>query len=247
MIVIDRRQGSGDLVKKWPEATLGDLRFGDVAILGRGPGDIGQTCGIEIKGITEILGDLHGGRFLGYQAPGLRRSYDICWLVVEGEYKRGPDDTLLIPRFSKASGKVGWVPFTIGGKTTIAHSTAMALLLTVVQKGGISIWMTKTRVETLVFCQQLAAWWLEGYDSHHSLETFYTPPAPGLLRKEHSLLRLWLKELRGVGWKRSADAETAFESARDMATAGWERFAEIKGISERMAKEIVGKIQHGTQ
>ena len=243
MIIVDRRQGSGDLQKLWPEATLGDLRFGDVAFLGKGPDDVGHTVGIEIKGITEILGDIHSGRFLGFQAPGLRRSYKTCWLVVEGEYKRGQDDTLLIPRFNKGSGQVKWIPFTIGGKQTIAYSTAMFLLMTIVQKGGIHLWMTESRSQTRHFCQDLCAWWLAGWESHRSLDTFYSAPDPGLMRREHSLLRLWLKEIRGIGWKRSALAEEAFTSARDMANAGWERFAEIKGISERMAKEIVRRIR----
>ncbi|KKN41450.1 hypothetical protein LCGC14_0723210 [marine sediment metagenome] len=229
MIIVDRRQGSGDLVKHWPDAMLGNLRFGDVAILGWGPGGAPWACGIEIKGLLEIVNDLHSGRFFGYQAPGLRRSYDTCWLIVEGEHTEAPGDKLVIP-FHKFQPKV-------------SYSTLLAMLLTITQKGGIHVKMTKTRSETLGFCQQLAAWWLAGYDSHHALDTFYEAPAPGLLQKEHSLLRLWLKDLRGIGWKRSGEAEDAFESARDMANAKWERFADIKGISEKMAKQIVERIQ----
>lgn len=229
MIIVDRRQGSGDLAKRWDGAELGDLRFGDVAILGTGEDGVPHSCGIEIKGLLEIVNDLHSGRFFGYQAPGLRRSYDTCWLVIEGEHTEGPGDKLVIP-FHKYQPKV-------------SYSTLLAMTMTITQKGGIHVKHTTTRGETLGFCQQLAAWWLAGWDSHHALDTFYEAPAPGLLQKEHSLLRLWLKDLRGVGWKRSGDAEQGFESARDMANAGWERFAEIKGISERMAKEIVEKIR----
>lgn len=235
MIFIDRRQGSGDLARVWSGAALSDLHFADVAILGHGPDGIGMSCGIEIKQIAELVGDLHTGRFLGYQAPGLRRTYDVSWLVIEGRFKQGTHDELLVPR------TMGWRQVVIG-ETKMSYSTTMFVLMTIAQKAGIHVWPTETRGQTLIFCQRLAEWWINGWESHHALDTFYTPPS-GILQREHSLLRLWLKELRGLGWKRSADAETRFTSARDMANATWERFADVKGISETQAKKIVERIQ----
>lgn len=242
MILIDRRQGSGDLAKSWPESELADLRFGDVAILGVGPDGRGSTCGIELKKLTEIVGDITTGRFLGYQAPGLCRTYDTRWLVIEGEYSEGGDGDILVPRRSKATGQFSRGPIAYGGGPPVKAQTLMALICTLTQKAGIHVWMTRTPRQTLDFCKQLATWWLAGWDSHQSLETFYTPPS-GLLQKEHSLLRLWLKELRGIGWKRSAEAEQQFDSAREMAISDWPAFAKVKGISESQAKKIVERIR----
>lgn len=241
MIYVDRRQGSGDLAKLWPDAQLGDLKFGDVAILGRGPDGVGTTCGIEIKGLQEIVGDIYAGRFLGYQAPGLRRTYDYCWLVVEGEYKRGKKGELLIPHRSGATGKFSWSQMNVTG-TPVAYDTMLFLLITIAQKAGIFLWMTQTRSQTRVFCQALAAWWMNSWESHTSLDTFYSPPS-GLVPKEHTLLRLWLKELQGIGWKRSAAAEESFSSPMDMATADRDRFEAIKGISRDGADRIVRAIR----
>ncbi len=239
VILIDRRQGSGHLAKRWPEATLTDLTVADVAILGRGPDGVGMSCGIEIKGLAELLGDMHSGRFLGRQAPALRRSYDYAWLIVQGHGRRRRDGVLEIPR------KGGWAPLSFGQSMSakpFLHVTAMTLIMTIAQKAGIFVWPTDTEGQTLWFLKYLAAWWTNGWDSHKSLDTFYQPPS-GHIPHEHTLLRLWLKEIRGIGWTRSALAEPGFTSAQAMANAEPEDFASIKGISAKRAQEIVNEIR----
>lgn len=247
MILIDRRQGSGHLARAWPNAQLDDLRFADVAILGRGPGGRGVTCGIELKKLDELMGDLHTGRFFGHQAPGLRRTYDVAWLVVEGRCKQGRNDELLVPRFHKLKGR-GWTPLQIGTRG-IAYSTAMFTLLTIAQKAGIHVWPTETTGQTLTFCQKLADWWLRGWDLHQSMDTFYTAPATGEIDgaawwAEHTLVRRMAKEIKGIGWKRSRDVADRFDSVQQMANAetyGWEQ---VKGISKRRAREIVRELRN---
>lgn len=241
MILIDRRVGSGHLAGLWPEAQLADLRSADVAIMGRGPGGVGMSCGVEIKGLKEIMADIYTGRFMGAQAPLLRRSYDQVWLIVQGRGRRGAKGLLEAP-----VGKRGyWKPMRLNprSKRAFAHGTFLALVMTVVQKAGIHVWWTDDEAQTLDFLQGLAAWWTTGWDGHASLDRFYGPPPTEPVPAKHRLLRLWLKELPGVGWARSKDAMGQFDSAQAMANADVQDFAAIKGVSVKRAEQIVRGIR----
>jgi len=235
VILIDYRQGSADLARAWKEARIAEapgLVFADVAFLGKGPDDRPLTIGIELKGLAELLGDLTSKRFLGRQAPGMRRTYDVCWLVVEGKHKQGRGGTLEVPR------TLGWQHLTIGQRA-FSWETLQALLMTITQKAGIHVKCTDTRGQTLDFCKRLASWWAVGWDRHHAMDAFYQPPTGELVPRDHTLLRRVLKELPGVGWKRSGEAEAYFASVRDMANADPDRFRAIDGISEKRAVDIV--------
>lgn len=243
MILIDRRQGSADLADVWGDAELSDLTFADVAILGTGHDGVPVSIGIELKRLDELMADLHTGRFLGHQAPGMRREYDYCWLVVEGDCREGRKGELEVPKGRpSASGRRGWTQLQIGYQA-MRYQTLLALLMTITQKAGIFVRQTKTRGQTLKFCQGLAAWWEKGWDQHQAMDRLYVAPH-GPIPREHTLLERWLQALPGVGWKRSAHAERLFASPHALATASIEDLMAIKGVSRAKARTIYALINN---
>lgn len=60
------------------------MEFGDIAFFGNGPDNVLWWIGIEYKTIDDVVACIKSGRFTGTQLPGMLRTYDICFLLVEG-------------------------------------------------------------------------------------------------------------------------------------------------------------------
>lgn len=108
MILIDQSAGSRELVKCAPLsdpslACLADLSFSantkssaDVCFSGNGPKGKVQI-GIEFKHIGDFLSSIQSGRLQATQLQAMTEEYDVCWLLLCGEYRCGEDGFLEVP------------------------------------------------------------------------------------------------------------------------------------------------------
>src|SRR3990170_3568798 len=87
---IDTRAGSNELID--PLSNLGVpvesgiLASGDIEILGNGPNGTPLLVGIEYKKIPDLIACVRSGRFAD-QLRGMRDTYLISWLLIEGRLK----------------------------------------------------------------------------------------------------------------------------------------------------------------
>src|ERR1035437_8002080 len=91
MILVDLRIGSKYLLAPLKaagfEAQLVELEFGDIAFEGKGPNGTTLNIGVELKVLGDLVNSLRTGRLAGHQLPGLLKTYDYAWLLVEGEWR----------------------------------------------------------------------------------------------------------------------------------------------------------------
>src|ERR1035437_4551441 len=91
MILVDRRIGSNDLLAPLKaadfEAQLVELEFGDIAFEGKGPNGTTLNIGVELKVLGDLVNSLRTGRLAGHQLPGLLKTYDHAWLLMEGQWR----------------------------------------------------------------------------------------------------------------------------------------------------------------
>ncbi len=87
MLFIDDRAGSKLLAPKFPgECELTTLDAGDVAFFGNGP-DGDWFVGIEYKAVDDVVKCIQDGRFTGEQLPKMFKLFDMCFLLIEGNYQ----------------------------------------------------------------------------------------------------------------------------------------------------------------
>lgn len=102
-IYVDPRIGSGELaeplrLRNLP-VTVFKLQYGDLQVpIVRGPNDMPLLIGIERKTIFELVTCIGESRYTGSQLPGLRNSYPIVMLFVEGMWSADRNGHLTIMR-----------------------------------------------------------------------------------------------------------------------------------------------------
>jgi ERCC4-type nuclease len=115
--------------------------------------------------------------------------------------------------------------------------------------GDIRVWRTADEEETAAYIAEEHQWWQKPWDQHRTDRTIYTPEPkvrgvghkPRMFRREATLLEHWLHALPRID-DRATELSEYFISAGDMATAPVERWLAIKGIGDKTAQEIVGRI-----
>lgn len=85
LLYIDGREGSKQFATKFnqEEVVVTHLDYADIMFTGNGP-DGDWVIGIEYKKLDDVVQCIKSGRFTGTQLPGMMRTYDICFLLVEG-------------------------------------------------------------------------------------------------------------------------------------------------------------------
>jgi ERCC4-type nuclease len=251
MITIDDRAGSGDLVSYLrPRAELGRLEFGDASLEGEGPDGLPILVGVEIKTCGDALKCLTDGRFAGHQLPGLVSSYNVVYLLVEGDWRRDMKSGLLQFKWLR-KGKSQWYDASIGARRFM-WSDFDRWFMTMEIKGGIRVRFVRDRLETAQFLKDLDKWWaVDGWDSHQSHRAF--DESGGLTRPSElmdramltrpGLVRLVAKELPGVGWGKSQAVEKAFPTVADMVMASEKTWAGIDGIGKTMAARLYASLR----
>src|ERR1044071_4618368 len=81
------------------------LEFGDLDFVGRGPQG-GCAIVVERKRINDLVSSIQSKRLSGHQTPGMARSYDYAYLIVEGIWRPAENDQLEI--LNRVKGEYVW-------------------------------------------------------------------------------------------------------------------------------------------
>ncbi len=221
MILVDRRVGSNDFLKPLlsmgVKAELADLEFGDIAFAGRGSNDAPVMVGIEFKNLNDLVASIRSGRLAGHQLPGIRKTYDHAWLLVEGLWRQ--DDHGIVTTFRGKSG--GWKRVHGNMRASELDKT----LLTFELCAGVHLHHSHTRQETLRWMVNLYRWWTDtAIDQHTSHLAIHEAPTLVPI----SPARRTLCTLPGVGIQVSKAAMHYFKSVVSAVNGTEEEWAALE-------------------
>ncbi len=238
LVLIDDRIGSVELGPYVPDSLIVRLEYGDAEWEGNGPeGKI--KVGIERKTLGDLVTSVQTGRLVGHQLPGMVRHYDVCYLVIEGLWRRGPGNVIEVWKRGKwrtaQTGRLGWVAL---------HG----LLCSLEVMWGLGIRTTTDIGETGELIRGLARWWGKPWEGHKGHHTIYTGSRAKveLAEGEVSVLRKVASVLPGIGYERSAGVEGKFGSVREMCEAGESEWGEIDGIGKVTAGKVWRALRNET-
>jgi ERCC4-type nuclease len=235
MILVDRRVGSNDLLAPLKaagfEAQLVELEYGDIAFEGKGPNGTTLNIGIELKVLGDLINSLRTGRLAGHQLPGLLKTYDYAWLLVEGQWEQNTKGQVLTQKRRMGI----WTPMKGG----MSASELDKQLLTLELCGGLHVAHTSTRADTIRLVGNLYRWWtdrsLDGHTSHLAL---HTAPAVYAISPFRAAVCSW----PGIGVKTSKAVEQRFPSIRCAAAAPVEEWATITTGDRKLGKKTAERI-----
>lgn len=239
MIQVDDRIGSQDLSaplrKRGIMIREVRLPFGDISFVGNGPEGRPVSVGAEIKTLGDMARCLVDKRFAGHQLPGLLRTYESPWLIIEGSCR--PDNASGLMQIWDGHRKWHHPPYRV------MWAEFTRALLTYELQAGIQVLRTGNREETAAMVAALYGWWTgKDWEEHRAHLAFSTAgPEGGLVR--HSLKRRWAKELPGIGYEKSKAVAEAFRSAWQMANASETEWSQIAGIGKKLAAAIYEEIR----
>lgn len=244
MLLVDERVGSRELLqsirKRGIQAELGGKLDADFQWTGSGP-DGQVLVGVERKSIQDLLGSMRDRRLVGQQLGRMVAAHDICYLVVEGIWRRGRETGLVEVRNGR------WE--TARGR--FHYSEVGRFLCSLEELAGLRLWRTADAEETVAALADWYSWWQKPYSEHKSLDAIYAP-APVVpnwnrrggrartfeVRQEATLLQKVCAQLPRID-SRAIEVATYFSSVRDLAEADVDRWTGIRGIGKRTAEQIV--------
>lgn len=244
MILVDSRAGSGELLPLFQrgKAELAQLEYADFAFVGNGRNGEAVMVGIERKTVPDFLAGYDTGRFTGHQLSGLLAAYNIVYVIVEGMTRRDPASGVL-----ETIVRQGWERVKNGRQWMFREYVCRRNTLAIVpdMTPSVQVLTTRDRYDTVAHVEALHHWWTEKeFTEHQSHVNIYRGPDFAQLI-EPTLMRKFVYCIKGVGFEKMKLIEKEFKSIQDMANAEPERWAKIKGISQRMAEQIVKEIRNG--
>lgn len=236
MILIDDRIGSVDLHPLIPGSKLKRLAFGDACFSGQShqfPGDICRV-GVERKRITDLIQSFLTGRLSGHQLPGLAASFHYIVLIIEGEWRAGAEGQVEIP----------WGPVwkAVPGRGA-TYASIRHYLMTLDYVVGVRVVETRDARHTAQYIRLLHNWFQQA--RHGSHEAFDTSRGEAAARsvistRRPSPVRLVAKEIPGVGWERSKEADRKWTTVERMMRASAKEWGELPGFGPKLAKVAHG-------
>lgn len=235
MLQVDDRAGSVSLIPLFPPELVAKRRLeaGDIAFFGNGPeGMFTFPIGIEYKSVSECVQSIINKRFVGEQFPKMANLYRRIYVIIDGEYKEGPDGKLVIPRW--VDGKLKWIShgWSMSYRQFDNWQNSLAETGKVIFKSVPDRKHAASAILNLYYC------WTRDYESHKSLFQFDKSQIPPSI-PEPSLVRLVAAQIPGIGWKKSEAVEQSFLSVRDLATAEESEWLNIQGIGKTLSTRIV--------
>lgn len=222
----------------------------DVYFTGNGPNDSDRpnardsklTFAIEIKSISNLLGDIISGKLAATQIPHLL-TYDKPWIVWYGSVRQSRG-LLQVQRWDHKSHSYRWFDF-LAGRRTFPYSYLENFL------DSPAITDTHLRVKQYRSMADIAYWigacyyplWQKPYSSHKSLNRFDDSariPSSHLLPHidDHTYqLMLYAAANPSINFARATNIALHFDSAQDMFNADASEWAEIK-IRSKSGREV---------
>ncbi len=182
MILIDDRVGSKDLFPFLTDcAELTRLEFGDCCWIGNGEDENGEeeiiTVGVERKNVNDLINSIDTGRLSGHQLEGLLRSYQVCYLVIEGNFRSGDDGNLECYR------RGNWQTETRTGGKPRHYGEISNFINTLAIVCNMQIRQTNSPKETAHLVRWLYNWWQKPYHSHNAHKAIYSTQVSGKRKK----------------------------------------------------------------
>ncbi len=242
MITIDPRAGSKDLVAPLTKRGLPIeerlMEFGDLAFTGRGYQDRPISIGIEHKTLSDLLARLADKRFTGHQMPGLRRTYEGAWLLVEGRCLVDTKGYVVQLRRGGLQ-RIAW-----GRGDGMERKTLMKMLMTIEHCAGVRVKVTETREETLDWIHAFYGWWTGKKFEDHGEDIGWAPPeAWAAEAAEHGELkpwsgaRQWARLVPGLGSKYAKEAASFVKHVpEDLGKVTEDQWAELKHEGRRLGQ-----------
>lgn len=233
---IDTREGSKELEAPLRaaglEPVMTTLPKGDVEIMGLGPGGRPLMVGVEFKTIPDVLACVRSGRF-AEQLRGMRARYEVSWLLIEGEWKIGQSAAASVLEVREER---GWK-----SRGHYTYQEAASWVLTMAQRGGVLLWRTASRDESVAWLRTLYWWWTsKEFEAHRAHLAWYQPPVTTEAAfEEPSLVQRVAAVLPGIGAERAMAAAGAFGSVREMVNADAKKWQSVEGIGPKTAKRVV--------
>lgn len=246
MILVDERVGSREFLPDLRRLGVQSDLAGklDADFQWEGNGSTGSVlCGVERKSIQDLLNSMRGGRLAGHQIGHMLESLDVCYLLVEGLWRRGRETGLVETKNGE------WKP----ARGQVRYSELTRFLASLEELGGIRLWRTTDTEESAAWLVETYSWWQKPYTEHRTNRTIYCPEPPpknkrgrrpSLFKTDPTLLERWLSCLPRIDG-RTEELAKYFSSAYDLATSDVDRWLTIEGmkIGKKTAEDIVAKIR----
>lgn len=236
-IYLDPRAGSGDLAPLLQDRVslvIEQMPFGDAAFDGHGPKGL-CGVGVEIKKLNDVLDCAISKRFAGRQMPGMRETYDYCYLLIEGRWGMGERGQIQ-QVFRKGPVNVVNEP-----KTPLTYSGFSRWINTIAIKAGFVTFRTNSREETADMLVSLATWWAKPWADHHAHQaldrSLHNHPSRMPLTKPGQQ-RIMIGESPAIGWEKSQRVLQHFGSIHAAVNAPVEEWMKIDGIGRKTAETI---------
>ncbi len=214
----------------------------DFQFTGCGPDGATFCLGIERKTIQDLLNSMRDRRLAGQQLGRMIDTYDVCYLVVEGIWRRGRGTGLV--EIMNGSWRA-----SRGGHR---YAEVDRFLCSLEELTGLRLRRTADEEETCAAIADLYLWWQKPYEAHTSTRVIYAPgPSikqksnrPKMFRHEATLLEKWVVALPGIN-DRAIEIAKNFTSPKDLANADMDRWLGISGqrIGKKTAQTIVEAIE----
>jgi len=210
-IIIDHREPEklkqAALQSLSPTPSIAHLNFGDFSIIGNGPeGKI--LIGIERKTVSDFYSSFTKGRLMNHQVPGMKNSYGICYLILEGQFYCSSDGYLTIQ-----SGRGGFK--MIAG---MKYEAFCGILTSLQVVAGFIMHQTGSVPETLLDVQMIHNWWSRPWESHNACQVTI-PKVTGAYNTPAPIVTRMLAQIDGVGLKRAQMAAKIFKTPVEMMAA----------------------------
>ncbi len=246
MINIDPRTGSGELAGLFKQygvdINVESAAFGDFNFIGSGPnGAVG--VGFERKRMNDFVASMRDKRLAGYQLPGLLKTYDFVYLILEGIWKIGDAGQILV--YVRGT----WRDM-IAGSRKVTFKEIDHFLSTLTHLCGVNVLYTATPAETVEVVVSRYQWWSKDWDKHGSYIQVYAPYEPPgrsrLMRFNVGLTEKWAAQLYGVD-KKALEIAKYFGTPKKLANGTEEQFKKVVGkkLAEKIVKQISGGSTHG--
>jgi ERCC4-type nuclease len=264
---LDPRVGSGDLDaplrQLGVEASVQPLPFGDVELIGRGPGERPVLIGVEIKALGDLLRCISDKRYVGHQLPGLLARFNLVYLLIEGVMTAAETRELLrlkrpgfmgsaLPAEGRDAGTWMAAPF---GTRPWRYEDVVSWLMTQENKSRerddqaeLRLAFTADRRGTAAWLAALHHWWTsKAYEEHRAHRGMHLKPlaADPLSawdpEKQAELDRAYTATTlcTGIGEEKALAAARHFKSKRAMLNAPASEWEKVPGFGPKLARRVV--------
>lgn len=124
------------------------------------------------------------------------------------------------------------------GKRKYKWDDLLMYLNTMTTMTGLTVQHCMGMIETVDYILMLDRWWNKEWDSHRGHIAMYksSQMGPYVSLRKPSLLRRIASELPGIGFGRSKNVESKFQTVARMLSASEREWQEVEGIGKVVAK-----------